>query len=88
MPVGGHNVLEPMALDQLAYLSDHPNQICTFAELYGVLWPGSTAAKKTLKSSLQSLVFQIRQILEADPTRPVTLRSVYGRGYRFVAPEP
>jgi DNA-binding response OmpR family regulator len=38
--------------------------------------------------SIDSLVSRVRRKLEADPSKPCYLQTVWGAGYRFMEPAP
>jgi DNA-binding winged helix-turn-helix (wHTH) protein len=66
----------------LAYLLAHRERVVAKQELLEQLWPDRFVGDEALKSCIKSL----RQALGEWGRRPQYLHTVYGRGYRFVAP--
>lgn len=77
----------PVHIGNTAYrlllrLVESPGRLVTKDELFSSIWDGTTVSE----SSLTSAVKEIRRALGDDPKNPRFIESVYGRGYRFVAP--
>ena len=74
--------LRPKALEVLAYLVEHPDRVVSKQELLAQLWPGQVVGEEGLKVYIMA----VRQALGDRGPAPRLLRTVRGRGYRFVAP--
>jgi DNA-binding winged helix-turn-helix (wHTH) protein len=69
----------------LKYLQAHPNQVCEKDELMRAVWPEVKVYDEGLQDdSLAQLVRRLRRKIEPDPSNPVHIFNVTGRGYRFV----
>jgi DNA-binding response OmpR family regulator len=74
---------EPVALtarefDLLRLLAEHPRRVFTRDELYERLW-GEYGDRHTVTVHIG----RIREKIEATPSQPALLRTVWGVGYRF-----
>ena len=68
----------------LKYLQAHPNQVCEKDELMRAVWPEVKVYDEGLQDdSLAQLVRRLRRKIEPDPSNPVHIFNVTGRGYRF-----
>jgi class 3 adenylate cyclase/tetratricopeptide (TPR) repeat protein len=74
--------LRPKAFEVLAYLLAHRERIISKAELLEHLWPGQFIGDATLNSCIK----EVRRAIGDRGAMPRLLRTVRGRGYRFVAP--
>jgi DNA-binding response OmpR family regulator len=72
--------LTPNEFDLLAVLARHPGQVFSreqlLERLHGVAAPG-------YDRSVDSHIKNLRRKLEADPSQPRYIETVYGVGYRF-----
>src|SRR5438552_2289439 len=75
-------VLRRKTLAVLRYLVEHPDQLVTKEELLAAVWPETVVSEGILSVSMREL----RKALGDDPEAPVFVETVYGRGYRFIAP--
>src|SRR5713101_2335966 len=66
----------------LHYLVEHPGQLVTKEELLAAVWPKTVVGTWVLTDS----VSELRKALGDDPGAPKFVETVYGRGYRFIAP--
>ena len=73
--------LRPKSLKVLAYLARRPGRLVTKEELREQVW-GTTHVSDT---RLRVTVSEVRAALGDDQDSPVSLETVPGRGYRFVA---
>ncbi|MHA6624162.1 response regulator transcription factor [Pseudonocardia sichuanensis] len=74
----------PLALttrefDLLAYLLAHPGRAYTRAELLAEVWGWEFGDQSTVTVHVRRL----REKIEADPTRPVRIATIWGTGYRY-----
>ncbi|HET9689893.1 MAG TPA: response regulator transcription factor [Acidimicrobiales bacterium] len=67
--------------DLLAYLVEHPRQVCTRGELLRAVWASHSGWQT--EATVTEHVYRLRQRLEADPRRPTRLRTVRSVGYRW-----
>lgn len=73
--------LSPIETRLLRYLAAHPHRVIAQDELLQKVWGYREGVRsRTLAKTLHRL----RKKIERDPSSPVTLRSVYGRGCEFV----
>lgn len=68
--------------DLLLYLAEHPGQVFSRHDLINAVWRYSFY---TDTSTVTVHIRRLRAKLEADPTNPRHLRTVWGVGYRFEA---
>lgn len=78
---GSMQPLEPQGFNVLAYLLEHRDRVVSKSELLEHLWPNQYVTEATL---VQRLV-AVRRSLEDDGRTQRYIRTVHGRGYRFVA---
>ena len=74
--------VRPKVCEVLAYLLAHRDRVVSKDELIERLWPGQYARDATLNSC----VLEVRKAIGDSGQAPRLLRTVRGRGYRFVAP--
>jgi DNA-binding winged helix-turn-helix (wHTH) protein len=74
--------LRPKVFQVLAYLLAHHDRVILKQELLEHLWPGQYVGEATLNYS----IMEVRKALGDDGHIQRLLRTVRGRGYRFVAP--
>jgi DNA-binding response OmpR family regulator len=67
--------------DLLAFLASHPRQVFSRGHLMDRVW-GYEAALDT--GTVTVHVRRLREKIEADPSRPAHLQTVWGVGYRLV----
>jgi DNA-binding response OmpR family regulator len=65
--------------DLLAFLIDHPGQAFGRAELLERVWGWSFGDSSTVTVHVRRL----REKVEADPTAPTRISTVWGVGYRY-----
>jgi class 3 adenylate cyclase/tetratricopeptide (TPR) repeat protein len=74
--------LRPKECDVLAYLLVHRDRVVSTDELLEQVWPGQFVGDATLHVR----ILAVRKAIGDDGTTARLLRTVRGRGYRFVAP--
>ena len=70
------------AVGVLATLLSEPGRLVTKDMLLDAVWDGVIVTE----SALTSVVKELRRALGDDHRAPTFIESVYGRGYRFIAP--
>lgn len=79
---GGRPVhLQPKVFDVLLYLVDRRDRVVTKDELLSELWPDEVVGETSLTFAVKS----VRRAIGDDGATQSMLRTVHGRGYRFVA---
>lgn len=73
--------LEPQVFDVLAHLVRHHDRVVTKEELLDTIWGDRFVSESALTSRIKFA----RRAIGDDGTRQELLRTVHGRGYRFVA---
>ena len=68
-----------LEFDLLAFFARHPREVFTREQLLERVWGFVVADSSTVTVHVRRL----RQKLEADPARPLHIRTVWGVGYRF-----
>ncbi|HET6663714.1 MAG TPA: alpha/beta fold hydrolase [Acidimicrobiales bacterium] len=80
---GGRVVdVEPQVFDVLAHLIAHRDRVVTKEELLDTIWGDRFVSE----SALTTRIKQVRQAVGDDGQAQRVIRTVHGRGYRFVAP--
>ena len=74
--------LEPQAFDVLVYLVSHRDRVVPKDELMDAIWGN----RFVTESAVTSRIKQARRALGDDGQSQRLIRTVHGRGYRFVAP--
>jgi hypothetical protein len=87
--VDGRKVETLTALEYnlLRLLYDNPGRLCSKQEIIRQVW-GEDAGEEIDDSRVEKLVSRLRRKIEPIPGRPQLLRTVRGRGYRYVAVPP
>ena len=70
-----------LEFDLLYFLASHPGRVFSREALMEHVWGSDRVVDDR---SIDSLVSRVRRKLEADPSRPRYLQTVWGAGYRFV----
>jgi DNA-binding winged helix-turn-helix (wHTH) protein/tetratricopeptide (TPR) repeat protein len=73
--------LEPRVYDVLAFLIAHRDRVVTMRELHEALWPGEFVTD----SAVTRCIREARRALGDTGDEQRAIRTVHGRGYRFVA---
>ncbi|MGZ4638438.1 MAG: alpha/beta fold hydrolase [Actinomycetes bacterium] len=74
--------LEPQAFDVLVYLVSHRDRVVPKDELMDAIWGG----RYVTETAVTSRIKQARKALGDDGQAQRLIRTMHGRGYRFVAP--
>ncbi len=74
--------VEPLVFDLLAHLAGNPDRIVTKEELFAEIWNGRIVSDAALSSQVKAA----RRVLGDDGTNQHTIRTIHGRGFRFIAP--
>jgi pimeloyl-ACP methyl ester carboxylesterase/DNA-binding winged helix-turn-helix (wHTH) protein len=73
--------LEPLSMNALTYLLDHPGQTVSADRLLDFVWRGRVVEPNAVPRVLN----QIRQALGDDPKNPTYIQTIRKRGYRTLA---
>jgi DNA-binding winged helix-turn-helix (wHTH) protein/hemoglobin-like flavoprotein len=73
--------VQPKVLDVLRYLITHRDRLVLREELLQHVWPNVIVGD----ASLARAVREVRRVLDDDGDRQHVIKTVHGRGYRFVA---
>jgi DNA-binding winged helix-turn-helix (wHTH) protein/tetratricopeptide (TPR) repeat protein len=79
---GGAVKLGNKAFRVLERLARQPGRLITKDELFSSVWDGTIVSE----SALTSVIKELRRALGDESRTPRFIESVYGRGYRFIAP--
>ncbi len=80
--LGGDAIaLEPRVFDLLAFLLQNRERVVTKDELLEAIWPGTFVSE----TSLSRAVMKARRAVGDDADSQHSVKTVHGRGYRFVA---
>jgi class 3 adenylate cyclase/predicted ATPase len=74
--------LEPKVFDLLAYLIQHHDQFVSRARLYEQLWPQQFVSE----AALTYCIAEARKAVGDSGRAQRVIKTVHGRGYRFIAP--
>lgn len=72
--------LRPQGLDALALLLEERHRVVTKEELLARVWKGSSVSENSLSQCMR----EVRRALGEDGQRTGSIRTVHGRGFRFV----
>lgn len=79
---GGKTIgVEPKVLDLIVYLARNPTRVVSRDELLDALWKDTHVSDAALSRAVR----EARRVLRDDGATQRTIRTVHGRGYRFVA---
>lgn len=78
---GAPRAVEPQVFNVLAYLAEHRDRVVSKEELLDELWRDRFVSETTLTSRLKAA----RKAVGDDGKAQTVIRTVHGRGYRFVA---
>lgn len=70
----------------LSFLLEHPGEVCQKDTLIYAVWPNDYQAVGISDERLAQLVKRLRDKIEPNPTDPLYIQTVRGRGYRLVQP--
>jgi DNA-binding winged helix-turn-helix (wHTH) protein/hemoglobin-like flavoprotein len=74
--------VEPKVLDLIVFLADNADRVVTRDELLGAVWKGVRVGDAALSRAIR----EARRALGDDGNGQRSIKTVRGRGYRFVAP--
>jgi TolB-like protein/Tfp pilus assembly protein PilF len=77
---GAPVAVEPQVFELIAYLAAHPDRVVTKDELNEVIWKGRIVSDSALSSRIKSA----RQAIGDDGKAQSLIRTIHGRGFRFV----
>ena len=72
--------VEPQVLELLIFLIDNRDHVVSRDDLLGTIWKGRVVSDTTLSSRIKSA----RQVIGDDGTRQQYIKTIHGRGFRFV----
>ena len=81
---GAELALTTREFDLLAYLMAHPGQAFGRAELLAQVWGWEFGDQSTVTVHVRRL----REKIEADPTSPRRIATIWGTGYRYDPQQP
>src|SRR2546427_2611738 len=73
--------IEPKVFEVLVYLIEHRDRVVTKEELLEHCWSGTFVSEAALTGCLE----KVRKTVQPQATGPSVIKTVYGRGYSFVA---
>ena len=76
--------LERIPMELLMLLVERREELVTREEIAAKLW-GETVFLDS-DSSINTAILKLRRVLKDNPQRPVFIKTVSGRGYRFIGP--
>jgi pimeloyl-ACP methyl ester carboxylesterase/DNA-binding winged helix-turn-helix (wHTH) protein len=79
---GAPLAVEPQVLDLLRYLVEHHDRLVTRDELFDTIWTGKTVSEAALSSRIKAA----RGVIEDSGPRQEWIKTVHGRGFRFIGP--
>ncbi|HEY4391181.1 MAG TPA: response regulator transcription factor [Paenibacillus sp.] len=78
---GGEEIsLSAKELELLSYLCKHRNQVFSKSQLLDAVWGYSTYGDE---NTITVYIRRLREKLEADPSNPIYIKTVWGVGYKF-----
>lgn len=72
--------LTPIEYDILSYLMEHPDEVKSAEDIYRSVWKDDPFDCHLV---ISVHMCHIRQKIEANPSKPVLIRALRGKGYRF-----
>lgn len=74
--------VEPKVFDLLVYLAGNNDRTVSKEEIFAEIWNDRIVSDSALSSQIKA----VRKVVGDDGTSQHTIRTVHGRGFRFVAP--
>ena len=74
--------VEPKVFDVLFYLLEHRDRVVTKEEILEYCWPQTYVSEAALTRCLA----KVRKTVQPEQPSPPVVKTVYGRGYCFIAP--
>jgi DNA-binding response OmpR family regulator len=78
---GQQVAMEPKVFAVLGYLIEHRDRVVTKEELFEHCWPDTFVSEAALTRCLA----KVRKTVQPEPDGPPVIKTLYGRGYCFVA---
>src|SRR5262249_15291318 len=78
---GQQVAIEPKVFEVLVYLLQHRDRVVTKEELLEHCWPDTFVSEAALTQCLA----KVRRTIQPESTAPSVIKTIYGRGYSFVA---
>ncbi len=75
-------VVQARVFDLLAYLASHSDRVVDKSELQDAVWPGRVITD----AAMSRAVMKARLAVGDDANDPAIIKTLYGRGFHFVAP--
>jgi len=72
--------IEPQVFDLLRFLVENPDRLITRDELFEALWKGRVVSEAALSTRIKA----VRQAIGDDGREQALIRTVHGRGFRFL----
>ena len=79
---GERIAVEPQVFDLIVYLSMNSERTVTREEIFTAIWGNRIVSEAALSSQVKAA----RKVLGDDGSSQHTIRTIHGRGFRFVAP--
>lgn len=70
--------------DILLLLASSPGQVFSKEQIYEAVWKQEPIS---FESAVMCCISQLRKKIETNPRKPKYIQTIYGAGYRFIAPE-
>lgn len=80
-PDGARIAIEPQAISLLILLIENNDRMLGKEEIYETIWHGKVVSE----SALSSRIKMIRQAVGDDGRKQNTIRTIHGKGFRFIA---
>lgn len=74
--------IEPQVIELLTLLVENRQRLVGKEEIYQTIWAGKVVSEAALSSRVKTL----RQVLGDSGQQQIFIRTVHGKGFRFVAP--
>jgi TolB-like protein/class 3 adenylate cyclase/Tfp pilus assembly protein PilF len=74
--------VEPQVFDLIAYLAENSERTVTKEDIFAEIWSNRIVSDAALSSQIKAA----RKVLGDDGSSQHTIRTIHGRGFRFVAP--
>ena len=87
----GHTAILDISLTAKEHLlleafRQHPDRVCSKDDLINAVWPEDRIFERGVRDdSLAQLIRRLREKIEPDPSNPIHILTVPGRGYRYIS---
>jgi TolB-like protein/DNA-binding winged helix-turn-helix (wHTH) protein/Tfp pilus assembly protein PilF len=75
-------IIQALVFDLLAYLVSHSDRVVGKDELLDAVWPGRVITE----AAMSQAIMKVRSAVSDDADDPSIIKTIYGKGFRFVAP--